>query len=395
MLINPETNQLQNLFFAHPDAVALYKKHPDVILIDCTYKTNRFHMPLLNICSVTGNKKTVQIALCFMSGEKESDYKWAVNCFQDLISENSIEQPLSIVTDRELALMNCLDEIFLDSTHLLCTWHVNMNILANCRKHFPSDKKQGDTITIDPKWEDFLKDWSLLLNSSTRLEYAARLAKFRIHSAVAVSYVEDTWLKWKEKLVKLWVDSKLHFGIRVTSPIEGCHAGLKVHLKISTGDLRSVFIRLIPYWPMQHFTISTAAAQEQNKVKHHLNKGYLHRIQSLVYDQALQLIVKEVTKLNKAKSTNPILKDCTCIIQTSMGLPCFHTVSQRLEEGGYIMPEDIHPFWWYTRPEPGTYAVLSVPKRLVLDPALVRGKGRPKGAKGKKGSGIEGTFIIS
>ncbi len=325
-----------------------------------------------------------------MSGEKELDYSWAMNCLQELISANNIAQPLSIVTDRELAIMNCLDELFMDSTHLLCTWHVNMNILANCRKHFPADKRNthSNDTTIDPKWEGFLKDWSLLLSSATELEYTTNLTKFRIHPQVAVSYIEDTWLKWKEKLVQYWVDSNLHFGIRVTSPIEGCHAGLKMHLKVSTGDLRSVFTKLVPYWPMQHHIIMHSAAQEQNKTKHSLNKGYLSKVQDKVYDRALQLIVKEVAKLNKEKSDNLILTDCACIIQSSMGLPCFHTISLRLRGDGYIKPEDIHPFWWYTRLETSTYSAHEE-DRLVLDPAIVRGKGRPKGAKGKKTKGAE------
>ena len=72
---NSETQQLERLFFAHPEAVKIYKEHPDIILMDCTYKTNRFQMPLLNICAVTGNKKTIQVGLCFLSREKEANYK--------------------------------------------------------------------------------------------------------------------------------------------------------------------------------------------------------------------------------------------------------------------------------------------------------------------------------
>jgi MULE transposase-like protein len=106
---NPETHILECLFFAHPEAIAIYKEHPNIILIDCTYKTNHFRMPLLNICAVTGNKKTIQVGLCFLSGEKEGDYAWAVTAFQELMTEHSIREPTTIVTDRELALMNCLD----------------------------------------------------------------------------------------------------------------------------------------------------------------------------------------------------------------------------------------------------------------------------------------------
>jgi hypothetical protein len=69
--INLETKRLERLFFAHPQAIEIYKEHPDVLLMDCIYKTNRFWMPLLNICSVTKNQKTIQATLCFLSGEKQ------------------------------------------------------------------------------------------------------------------------------------------------------------------------------------------------------------------------------------------------------------------------------------------------------------------------------------
>jgi hypothetical protein len=70
---NLVTNRLEQLFFAYLDAIALYKQHLDVLLLNCIYKTNRFCIPLLNFCSVTRNKKTIQTVLCFLSREKEED----------------------------------------------------------------------------------------------------------------------------------------------------------------------------------------------------------------------------------------------------------------------------------------------------------------------------------
>ena len=61
-----------SFFFAHWDAVAIYKQHPDVILMDCTYLTNQFRIPLLNIYAVTDKK--IQVRLAFFNGEKEADY---------------------------------------------------------------------------------------------------------------------------------------------------------------------------------------------------------------------------------------------------------------------------------------------------------------------------------
>jgi hypothetical protein len=94
-------------------------------------------MPLLNICAVTGDRKTIQVALCFLSGEKEVDYDWAMGKFKDLTTSHDILELDTWVTKRELTLMNTLDHLFLESDHFLYTWHVNMNILANYRKRYP------------------------------------------------------------------------------------------------------------------------------------------------------------------------------------------------------------------------------------------------------------------
>jgi hypothetical protein len=58
------------------------------------------------------------------------------------------------------------------------------------------------------------------------------LVQFCIYQKVAVVYIEKTWLVWKKKLVKFWVDQYLYFGIQVTLPIEGCHAVLKAYLRV-------------------------------------------------------------------------------------------------------------------------------------------------------------------
>jgi hypothetical protein len=349
-------------------------------------------MPLLNIGAVTGNRKTIQTALCFLSREKDIDYKWAIVQYQGILQDEGIPNPLLFVTDRELALMNTLDFLFPNTNHVLCTWHVNMNILANCRKHFPADLKDPTMVAKDnphgyvtnPKWTDFLKDWADLLDSATNAEYTSRLVKFRTYPKVPVVYIESTWLIWKEKLVKCWVDICLHFGVRVTSPIEGCHAVLKAYLQVSTGDLKGVFDRLFLYWPTQHRAISDTRAIEQGKMMYRLNKRYFDLVQYLVYNKALLLIIHKCVKLHKFEEEANIQWPCKCIIQSSIGLPCYHDLFKRFRDGGQVLPTDIHPFWWYNQDEGGisVESDIAIPQ-AVLEPAIVQGKGRPRGSRGK------------
>ena len=53
--------------------------------MDCTYKTNRFHMPLLDILGSTGLNHTFFTAFVFLSGETEEDYTAALKMLAAVI----------------------------------------------------------------------------------------------------------------------------------------------------------------------------------------------------------------------------------------------------------------------------------------------------------------------
>jgi hypothetical protein len=81
----------------------------------------------------------------------------------------------------------------------------NMNILANCRKYYPANRKDPAQKTLtnlqgyvpDPKWTEFLSDWAALVDSSSLEEYTTRLGQFRKHQKEAVDYVIKVWLTYR------------------------------------------------------------------------------------------------------------------------------------------------------------------------------------------------------
>jgi hypothetical protein len=62
---------LDALFWAHPYAMNMLKEHSDIIMLDCTYKTNKFNMLFLHICSITSMDKTFDVAFAFMANKEE------------------------------------------------------------------------------------------------------------------------------------------------------------------------------------------------------------------------------------------------------------------------------------------------------------------------------------
>ena len=67
-------HRLSHLFFSHTESLQLLALNPEVLIMDCTYKTNRFNMPLLNIIGITSLGKNFWVAFYFLRNEKEGDF---------------------------------------------------------------------------------------------------------------------------------------------------------------------------------------------------------------------------------------------------------------------------------------------------------------------------------
>ncbi|CAH1770883.1 10294_t:CDS:1, partial [Entrophospora sp. SA101] len=159
-------NHITHLFFAHRISIALTRTYPVVLLLDCTYKTNRYRMPLLNVVGMTSFNTTFFSCFAFLKDEKEADYEWALTCISKIF--NGMSHPKVIVTDRELALMNAIGRIFPGAHHLLCIWHINKNILAKCKRHFATEED----------WTEFIELWKAVTASITEQDFTTKWKEF-------------------------------------------------------------------------------------------------------------------------------------------------------------------------------------------------------------------------
>ncbi|KAL9564095.1 hypothetical protein ACKAV7_010986 [Fusarium commune] len=73
-----EEGRVTAVLFAHPKSLEYAKSYPEVLILDCTYKTNKYKMPLLNAVGVDACQRSFCVAFAFLSGEEESDYEWAL-----------------------------------------------------------------------------------------------------------------------------------------------------------------------------------------------------------------------------------------------------------------------------------------------------------------------------
>ncbi|KJZ72072.1 hypothetical protein HIM_08527 [Hirsutella minnesotensis 3608] len=358
-----QEGRLTGLFIAPRSGIELWRRFWSILLLDCTYKTNRFKMPLLNVCGSTSERKTFSVASIFLSGEAEPQYRWALQCLLELAAEEGIPMPRVIVTDRELALMNALisfPELRL-VIHLLCRWHVNKNVLAQSKKHFPkATRDERNRVIRAPEFTAFLKEWHALINAPDEASYDQQLQAFMVHGhpQAAVDYAVKTWLEpWKEKIVLYCVDRYCHLGHTTTSIIEGMHSTMKRFLWTSTGDLTSVFRRFQNFWKHQSDEILNTQQKAIHKMSTSTLKPVFVKIRPNLSNHALKMIGGEFRAVAREVAINDQTKPpagrCDllhhCGFKSSLGLPCRHDIFNRLKSGaGTAIPfemTDVDEFW--------------------------------------------------
>ena len=127
---------IQRLFFAKTIPQKVLKLTYEVMLIDCTYKTNVNKMPLCIITKVTPLNITYYVAFAFLSVETVDDYHLVLSAVKKLYEFLDIPDPKVIVTDADPSIIRAILEEFPLASHLLCLWHMNKSVMANCKKLF-------------------------------------------------------------------------------------------------------------------------------------------------------------------------------------------------------------------------------------------------------------------
>ena len=96
----------------------LAKTYSSIFVMDCTYKTNKYGMPLLDIIGMSSFNKSFYSCFVFVKSERTEDYTWALQTFSNVLGVDF--QCSVIVSDRELALISAIEVVFPRATHLLC-----------------------------------------------------------------------------------------------------------------------------------------------------------------------------------------------------------------------------------------------------------------------------------
>ncbi|KAJ1394081.1 MULE transposase domain [Sesbania bispinosa] len=122
--------RLMRLFWCDGHSQVDYKVFGDVLAFDATYKTNKYHFPLVVFSGINHHNQTTIFASAVIADETEETYVWLL---EQLMVAMKGKAPLSVITDGDLAMKNAIKRVFPNAHHRLCAWHLLRNANTNVK----------------------------------------------------------------------------------------------------------------------------------------------------------------------------------------------------------------------------------------------------------------------
>jgi hypothetical protein len=216
----------------HPKSLTLLSHFPNMLLMDCTYKTNVAELPFLHIVGVTSTNQTFTVAGAFISSKKTYSYLWALK--QLVQFAPVVLQTKVVIIDAESALMNAVQAVLPNAMNLLCQWHVEKNV----------GKNVGSIVNDETICDKFMMSFRDLLHLKTEGDFDANLTclgrdaglQKNVLGAI-LEYINTQWIPHKHHFIKAWADQYRHYNHTSTSINEGAHGTLKRFIAQHNGSI--------------------------------------------------------------------------------------------------------------------------------------------------------------
>jgi len=105
-------NVIQSIFMMPRISLKSFSRAPEVLVMDCTYNTNRFNRPVMIVSSVTQENHWYPLAYGWLETENTSTFDWFIDRFVDAIGPANLEGVRVVLTDGEQAYNAVLKQYF-------------------------------------------------------------------------------------------------------------------------------------------------------------------------------------------------------------------------------------------------------------------------------------------
>ncbi|XP_050383678.1 protein FAR1-RELATED SEQUENCE 5-like [Argentina anserina] len=249
--IRDSKKRLAGLFWRDTHSLLDYELYGDVVVIDATYKTNVYGMPLVLFVGANNHRATVVFACALVCNEKEPMYNWVFEKFLDCMNNM---KPKSVVTDGCDSMRLAIEKHIPEANHRLCAWHIGRNVGQNI-KDSEVQKALGKLIYTSYSRGEWQREWDSMTKKH-KLE-------------------DNSWLQTLHGKRNKWAESfcrgQWYAGICTTQRCEGMNRTAKLKLNKFT-----TLVNFIPRYQRCISRLRDRVLYDNFKSKNHIREYATH-----------------------------------------------------------------------------------------------------------------------
>ncbi|XP_019174999.1 PREDICTED: protein FAR1-RELATED SEQUENCE 5-like [Ipomoea nil] len=300
-----EDARLCNFFWRDGQMKADYDLFGDLVVHDTTYRTNRYDMICAPFVGMNHHCMNVMFGCGFLLNERIESFVWLFKVF---VRSMGGKHPQTIMTDQCAAMAAGIAQVFSNSNHRLCIWHIG----ENSKKHIKSLRNK----------KGFLELFNFLLKyTDTEAEFefywTRMMTEYGCHQNVWLNKLYSIREKWCPAFSKEYFSDVSEWRSRENGENVRCSQGLAPmvmnHVKLLS-HARDIYTIEIYYLFEEQFLKGTSCHQESvggsgNEIKYH------------VWRPDVDLIRHEV-----CFKVNDLDISCSCMLFSEMGILCSHSL---------------------------------------------------------------------
>lgn len=262
--------RLEGLLFASKQARALSQLFHKVFMVDFTFKTNAYNMPLLHIVGKTNTNSTFTSATILLPSQSEAAVSEALLAWKEHVLLSA--SPGVFVTDREKSIVNAIKRVFPDAAHISCRWHVKKNVHKTALSAGNLEIEDADELV--EAWEIHVAGCKIGTAEAVaeghnwlKRSFSNRPGKFGFKKTM--HYCRVTLAGLEPLFVEGYINKLTHLGNPTSSPAEGSHAAMKRWFNGSRPNFVDFLDSVRKYMDSQYMTWSSEMALTASKAARH------------------------------------------------------------------------------------------------------------------------------
>ncbi|XP_074291899.1 protein FAR1-RELATED SEQUENCE 5-like [Silene latifolia] len=157
--------------YIDPICIKNYMLFGEVLLADATYGTNKYNMVFVPFTRVDHHKRCITFGAGLIGDESIECYTWLFKTFLEAMGGC---QPRIIITDQDKSMKSVVPEVFKESTHRLCMWHIMKKLREKVSYQLFQDedfktrlnrcvwKNQLEPDEFEEQWGKIMTDYQLV-----------------------------------------------------------------------------------------------------------------------------------------------------------------------------------------------------------------------------------------